>query len=451
MRIPAQSSRSATSSTGPKPQSHSVPEKTDHPAPGKAPVTQRGQKTEASLNQNTPHHSGGIDSKTQFQVTQNLKKDSGHAPASQPPSPSPAGKPEQSAAAGKIPDSEDENGLTAKQLNTTGPAGAVSVDEIKKASNNDPEITGLLQKLDQDAEGHKALRLALDKGTTYKKGQLDGNVVGLTRYGGNSGPQITLESLSLDTAAHETAHAAYQDMSHAEVYRFGRRVEERLGKGQALAPTISAPTTAGNESNGNRVGGGGSSFVAGNNTFSLPTPRGGHGGGSERRPSSSGFGNPFASLSSPGQGLGNNTPRIRTGTSNGASNIPDSEDENGLTAAQLNTTGAAAPVTDEEIRTAAGGDPEIMALLKKLNEDPEGHKALRLALDQGTTYSKGELEGNVVGLTRYGGNSGPKITLESMSIDTIAHETAHAAYHDMSHAEVYRLGHRVEDRLGKTA
>ena len=162
-----------------------------------------------------------------------------------------------------------------------------------------------------------------------------------------------------------------------------------------------------------------------------------------------------APLGAPGTSAGKTIqPDPSSGPSNSGSpsnngKVPDDQDENGKTAAQLNTTGPAAAVSDSEIAKAAGGDQKIESLLKKLNTDPEGHKELRLALDKGTTYHEGQLAGNVVGLTEYGGGGGPKITLESMSIDTVAHETAHAAYQDMSHAEVYRLGHRVESRLGK--
>lgn len=374
-------------------------------------------KAESSSGQNSPGQrpqrqgppgetiSGGVDSKTQFLATQGLRNN---------------GKPTRTQAEGNIPDSEDENGLTAQQLNTTGPAASVTDQELQRAAGGDQEIVGLLKKLDTDVEGHKALRLALDKGTTYKRGELAGNVVGLTESGGGRGLVITLESMSIDTAAHETAHAAYPDMSHAEVYRFGRRVEGRVNNGEVRSTINSDPPTTpdspdipqGGNNRPNRGGGDRPAFIGGNvRTFSGGAPG-------------------------------------RAGNSSG---VPDDQDENGLTAVQLNTTGPADEVTDEEIAAAAGGDPEIIALLKQLDQDPEGHKALRLALDKGTTFKRGELAGNVVGLTESGGGRGPVITLESMSIDTIAHETAHAAYPDMSHAEVYRFGHRVEDRLEQAA
>jgi hypothetical protein len=131
---------------------------------------------------------------------------------------------------GGVDDRHDTNGKTAQQLNTTGAAGAVSDAEIAKAAGGDKDIEGVLKKMDGDVEGHNALRKALDKGTTYQKGQLDGNVVGLTETSSNGPPKVTLESLSVDTAAHETAHAAYDGMSHAEVYKFGERVQSRVGK-----------------------------------------------------------------------------------------------------------------------------------------------------------------------------------------------------------------------------
>lgn len=384
---PAPAKPQAVTNNGQNPPDHKPPQR--HGAPSE-PIT------------------GGVDSKTQFLATQGLKGNGG---------------PIIKKAEGNVPDDQDENGLTAKQLNTTGPAAAVSDQEIQKAAGGDQEIANLLKKMDTDVEGHKALRLALDKGTTYKRGDLEGNVVGLTVTGGGQGPVITLESMSIDTAAHETAHAAYPDMSHAEVYRFGHRVEQRVNNGEVRDNSADPPTTPGAQD--------------------IPTIKdppipvqissGNRGGGNR-----GGGGMPFFTT-----GTGGNPPRI-TGNSSG---VPDDQDENGLTALQLNTTGPADEVTDEEIFKAAGGDPEIIALLKKLDEDPEGHKALRLALDKGTTYKKGELDGNVVGLTETSSDHGPVITLESMSIDTIAHETAHAAYPEMSHAEVYRFGHRVEEHL----
>lgn len=112
--------------------------------------------------------------------------------------------------------------------------------------------------------------------------------------------------------------------------------------------------------------------------------------------------------------------------------------------------GEAGPIAIGELVQAAGGDQEIVATLQKVASDEEGAKALRLALDEGTTFQQGGLEGNVVGLTEYGGGGGPVVTLEDpSSVDTAAHEIAHAASPDMDHELVYEFGHQVATRLGE--
>jgi hypothetical protein len=387
---------------------------------------------------------GGVDSKTQFLATQRLQqKPAPFSPAKPPASVKEENSPVISKAAGNgVSDRQDENGLTAKQLNTTGAAAAVNDAEIQKAAGGDQQIIKVLQQINTDAEGHKALRLALDRGTTYQQGNLGGSTVGLTEFNGK--PKITLEVVNTEITAHETAHAAYEkpggppelDISHAEVYRFGERVASRLdGNGVPLTP-------------------GNSTFGTGDRGSSLPD--GGDSGGGVSEPPSRGRPVPTEpSLTGTitrggGKPIGGGRPTGGRGgpTGGGIPNVPDAQDENGLTAAQLNTDGAADVVTDAEIEEAAGGDAEIIALLKEMDTDAEGHKALRLALDKGTTYKQGTLAGNVIGLTRSGGGTDPEITLESMTLDTISHETAHAAYGEaISHAEVYRFGQRVQDRL----
>lgn len=113
-------------------------------------------------------------------------------------------------------------------------------------------------------------------------------------------------------------------------------------------------------------------------------------------------------------------------------------------------SGNSGPISAEEISQAAGGDAEIEEKLNQMAQDPEGAEALRVALDKGTTFKRGELEGNTAGLTTYRSGQPPEITLESMNIDVVAHEVFHAAYEDMDHDEVYEAGRRVARNLGET-
>jgi hypothetical protein len=121
---------------------------------------------------------------------------------------------------------------------------------------------------------------------------------------------------------------------------------------------------------------------------------------------------------------------------------PDcAEDENGLESS----------IDEQQLLEAAGGDRQIVETLKKVAQDPEGAKALKTALEKGTTFKRGGLEGDTVGLTEYRSN-GPVITLENPSdVDTAAHELAHAAYPDMAHDQVYEFGHRIARNLGEVA
>jgi hypothetical protein len=104
---------------------------------------------------------------------------------------------------------------------------------------------------------------------------------------------------------------------------------------------------------------------------------------------------------------------------------PDcAEDENGLESS----------IDEQQLLEAAGGDRQIVETLEK-----------------GTTFKRGGLEGDTVGLTEYRSN-GPVITLENPSdVDTAAHELAHAAYPDMAHDQVYEFGHRIARNLGEVA
>lgn len=117
---------------------------------------------------------------------------------------------------------------------------------------------------------------------------------------------------------------------------------------------------------------------------------------------------------------------------------------------KITLLGQAGQVSDQELQQAAGGNQQIIATLKKVSSDPEGAKALRKALDNGTTFKAGNLAGDVVGLTEFKGGNGPVITLENPdSVDTAAHELAHAAFPDMDHKLVYEFGHQVAGNLGE--
>ena len=108
-------------------------------------------------------------------------------------------------------------------------------------------------------------------------------------------------------------------------------------------------------------------------------------------------------------------------------------------------TGGNAPIDMEK---AAGGDPEILAALQKVASSPKGSEALQIALDKGTTFHRGELEGNTAGLTTWSGDS-TTITLERLETDVVAHEIFHAAYPDMDHEAVYQAGRDVATSLGE--
>lgn len=115
----------------------------------------------------------------------------------------------------------------------TGNTGEIGAAEVNLATGGDPVITETLLKVAQDPDGASALRIALNSGTTFQRGQLEGNVVGLTEFGPGP-PVITLEDpTSVDTAAHEIAHAAFPEMDHDLVYEFGHQVARNLGE-----PTI---------------------------------------------------------------------------------------------------------------------------------------------------------------------------------------------------------------------
>lgn len=113
---------------------------------------------------------------------------------------------------------------------STSVSGDISMERLNKATNGIQQIIQALLKIAEDPQGAKALSIALDKGTTFKMGQLDGNTAGITAFATGQPPAITLERLETDVVAHEIAHAAYPDMSHEAVYEFGRQVARALGE-----------------------------------------------------------------------------------------------------------------------------------------------------------------------------------------------------------------------------
>lgn len=180
--------------------------------PGK-PVEVRTQQRSSGAPQ------GGLDPKTNFEVTQGRQRPKPQGSSSEP--------------GGNTRLAAEQPGNTGKKGGpspNSGAGGPISEDEINKATGGDAEIAAGLTKMSQDPEGAKALRDALDKGTTFKQGEIEGNAVGLTEYATGQAPHITLERLNIDVIAHEVFHAAYQDMDHEQVYEAGRQVARNLGE-----------------------------------------------------------------------------------------------------------------------------------------------------------------------------------------------------------------------------
>lgn len=183
--------------------------------PGK-PVEVRTQQRPSGAPQ------GGLDPKTSFEVTQGRQR-----PKPQGSSPEPGGN---TRLAAEQPGNTGNTGKKGGPSPNAGAGGPINEDEINKAAGGDAEIAAGLTKMSQDPEGAKALRDALDKGTTFKQGNIEGNAVGLTEYASGQPPHITLERLDIDVIAHEVFHAAYQDMDHEQVYEAGRQVARNLGE-----------------------------------------------------------------------------------------------------------------------------------------------------------------------------------------------------------------------------
>lgn len=160
---------------------------------------------------------GGLESRTSFIVMQRFRgrRGGGGENTEAPPT--------QAAPQGRNIPSDDQI------PNITG-SGDISTERLSRATGGNQQIMQVLQRIAEDPQGARALSIALDKGTTFKMGQLDGNTAGITAFATGQPPAITLEKLETDVVAHEIAHAAYPDMAHEAVYEFGRQVARALGE-----------------------------------------------------------------------------------------------------------------------------------------------------------------------------------------------------------------------------
>jgi hypothetical protein len=122
---------------------------------------------------------------------------------------------------------------------TTGGSAVVTDAEILQATKGDQKLAATLRKVVTDPEGAKVVRDALDRGTTYVQKQMQGSVAGLTHLSSGSAPFIEIDpeaSSNLSVLAHESAHAAYPDMDHTDVYNIGYRVSDNLGVREPRVP-----------------------------------------------------------------------------------------------------------------------------------------------------------------------------------------------------------------------
>jgi hypothetical protein len=118
-------------------------------------------------------------------------------------------------------------------------AGPISDAEIDKATGGDAKLSATLKKIATDPEGAKVLRDALNRGTTYKQEEQEPGRGGVTVLSSGSAPKISIAPSgvnNLSILAHESAHAAYPDMDHTDVYNLGYRVSDNLGVHEPRLP-----------------------------------------------------------------------------------------------------------------------------------------------------------------------------------------------------------------------
>ncbi|MCE3235603.1 MAG: hypothetical protein K0Q50_1783 [Vampirovibrio sp.] len=111
---------------------------------------------------------------------------------------------------------------------------------------------------------------------------------------------------------------------------------------------------------------------------------------------------------------------------------------------------ASGEISADRLNQAAGGNQRIVQSLQRVAQNPEGARALSIALSKGTTFTTGQLEGNTAGITSFATGRPPAITLERLETDVVAHEVAHAAFPNMDHEAVYEFGRQVARSLGET-
>jgi len=123
--------------------------------------------------------------------------------------------------------------------NTDTKAGPITDAEIDKATNNDEQLSATLKKIATDPEGAKVLRDALNRGTTYKQEEQEPGRGGVTTISSDSAPKISIAPSGVNNIsilAHESAHAAYPDMDHTDVYNLGYKISDNLGVHEPRLP-----------------------------------------------------------------------------------------------------------------------------------------------------------------------------------------------------------------------
>jgi hypothetical protein len=128
---------------------------------------------------------------------------------------------------------------TPQTAESTDANSIVSDADIQKATGGNQALAATLKKVASDPEGAKVLRDALNKGTTYTIKPLDGGTAGLTHLASNKAPYVEIDDNAtgnISVLAHESAHAAYPDMDHTDVYNLGYRISDNLGVKEPRVP-----------------------------------------------------------------------------------------------------------------------------------------------------------------------------------------------------------------------